>query len=153
MSDNSSLVAQPGSADFRDRDWNTYSIEMELIVKNLTTELTASLNNFILKVDYKNIHKDTLIILKDDSHFLNFNYTYPLQERYNIPEERITYIHGRADANNLVLILGQGVDPSNFVEKEEVETAPSEDWSEEKLEWYMQKVGNMIFLVIWLNRK
>ena len=119
LDDNSDLIARPGAEDFRDRDWHSYQIEMELIIKDLTTNLISDFNRFILEVEYENIPDDTLIELEDDSHFLNFNYTETLQESYGVPEERITYIHNRADADNCMLILGHGTDPSNFIEKEE----------------------------------
>lgn len=82
--------------------------------------------------------------MEDDSHFLNFNYTETLQESYNIPEERITYIHNRANADNCTLILGHGTDPSNFIEKEE---EPPQGLSEEELyEWREQKADEYDFL-------
>lgn len=110
---------------------------MELIIKDLTTTLISDFNNFILEVQYGSIPDDTLIVLEDDSHFLNFNYTETLQESYNIPENRITYIHNRADANNCTLILGHGTDPANFEEKEE---EPPQGLSEEEFyEWRERK--------------
>ena len=137
LDDNSDLIARPGAEDFRDRDWHSYQIEMELIIKDLTTNLISDFNRFILEVEYENIPDDTLIELEDDSHFLNFNYTETLQESYGVPEERITYIHNRADADNCMLILGHGTDPSNFIEKEE---EPPQGLSEEEFyEWREQK--------------
>ena len=110
---------------------------MELIIKDLTTTLINDFNTFILEVEYESIPDDTLIKLEDDSHFLNFNYTETLQESYGIPEERITYIHNRADADNCMLILGHGTDPSSFIEKEE---EPPQGLSEEEFyEWREQK--------------
>lgn len=143
LDDNSDLIARPGTEDFRDRDWHSYQIEMEEIIKDLTTTLINDFNNFILEVEYENIPKDILIDLEDDSHFLNFNYTETLQESYNIPEERITYIHNRANADNCTLILGHGTDPSNFIEKEE---EPPQGLSEEELyEWREQKADEYDF--------
>ncbi|WP_367914885.1 bacteriophage abortive infection AbiH family protein [Leadbetterella sp. DM7] len=137
LEDNSDYIANPGAEDFRDRDWHSYQIEMELIIKDLTTTLISDFNNFILEVQYGSIPDDTLIVLEDDSHFLNFNYTETLQESYNIPENRITYIHNRADANNCTLILGHGTDPANF---EEIEEEPPQGLSEEEFyEWREQK--------------
>ncbi|CAI9686768.1 hypothetical protein EAVNVH72_03483 [Elizabethkingia anophelis] len=137
LEDNSDYMANPGAEDFRDRDWHSYQIEMELIIKDLTTTLISDFNNFILEVQYGSIPDDTLIVLEDDSHFLNFNYTETLQESYNIPENRITYIHNRADANNCTLILGHGTDPANFEEKEE---EPPQGLSEEEFyEWRERK--------------
>ncbi|MDE5492509.1 bacteriophage abortive infection AbiH family protein [Elizabethkingia meningoseptica] len=137
LDDNSDLIARPGAEDFRDRDWHSYQIEMEEIIKDLTTTLISDFNKFILKVKYESISDDVLIDIENDSHFLNFNYTKTLQEGYGIPEERITYIHNRADTENCTLILGHGTDPANFDEKEE---EPPQGLSEEELyEWREQK--------------
>lgn len=137
LDDNSDLIARPGAGDFRDRDWHSYQVEMELIIKDLTTTLISDFNSFILEVEYENIPDDMLIELEDDSHFSNFNYTETLQKGYGIPEEKITYIHNRADTDNCTLILGHGTDPSNFIEKEE---EPPRGLSEEELyEWREQK--------------
>ncbi|WP_291100789.1 MULTISPECIES: bacteriophage abortive infection AbiH family protein [unclassified Flavobacterium] len=137
LDDNSDLIARPGAEDFRDRDWHSYQIEMELIIKDLTTNLISDFNSFILEVEYENIPDDMLIELEDDSHFLNFNYTETLQESYGVPEERITYIHNKANEDNCMLILGHGTDPSNFIEKEE---EPPQGLSEEEFyEWREQK--------------
>lgn len=137
LDDNSDLIAHPGAEDFRDRDWHSYQIEMEEIIKDLTTNLITNFNNFILEVEYENISDDMLIELEDDCHFLNFNYTETLQESYGISEEQITYIHNRADTDNCTLILGHGTDPANFEEKED---EPPHGLSEEEFyEWREQK--------------
>lgn len=143
LDDNSDLIASPGAEDFRDRDWHSYQIEMELIIKDLTTTLINDFNTFILEVEYESIPDDTLIKLEENSHFLNFNYTETLQENYGIPEGRITYIHNRANAGNCMLILGHGTDPSNFIEKEE---EPPEGLSDEEFhEWREQKANEYDF--------
>lgn len=136
LGDNSDLTANPGAGDFKDRDWHSYQIQMELIIKELTTTLISNFNDFILEVDYENIPKEVSIELEDDSHFLNFNYTDTLQEAYAVSEKSITYIHNRADPDNCSLILGHGTDPKNFEEEEEV---PPAGLSEEELyEWHEQ---------------
>ncbi|UAY55731.1 bacteriophage abortive infection AbiH family protein [Arachidicoccus terrestris] len=117
LNDNSDLVARPGSDDFRDSDWHTYQIEMQLIIEKLTTQLIKDFNSFILKVDYDRVPNDAKISLEPDSHFLNFNYTETLQNIYGVPEELITYIHNKSTADHCHLILGHGTDPSEFIEK------------------------------------
>ncbi len=42
LDDNSDLIARPGAEDFRDRDWHSYQIEMEEIIKDLTTTLIST---------------------------------------------------------------------------------------------------------------
>lgn len=139
LDDNSDLIAHPDAEDFRDRDWHSYQVEMELIIKDLTTTLISDFNDFIIEIEYENIPNDTLVELEENSHFLNFNYTETLQESYGIPEERITYIHNRADAHNCTLILGHGTNPKNFEEKEE---EPPQGLSEEEFyEWREQKAN------------
>ncbi len=143
LDDNSELIARPGAEYFRDRDWHSYQVEMELIIKDLTTTLISDFNSFILDIEYENIPDDMLIELEDDNHFLNFNYTETIQKGYGIPEERITYIHNRADTDNCTLILGHGTDPANF---EEIEEEPPQGLSEEELyEWQEQKADEYDF--------
>lgn len=143
LDDNSDLIANPGAEDFRDRNWHSYQIQMELIIKDLTTTLIKEFNSFILEVGYDNIPDDELIELEDNSHFLNFNYTQTLQKGYGIPEERITYIHNRANIDNCTLILGHGTDPVNFEEKEE--KLPKGLTEEELYEWREQKANEYDF--------
>lgn len=50
------LLPQISSPDFRDRDWNSLSIEMERILENLTEGLLTQFKSFILQVNYPELN-------------------------------------------------------------------------------------------------
>lgn len=131
LDDNTDYLANPGSEDFRDRDWHAYQFEMEGIVNKLTKDLYKAFKEFILRVEFPDTMDDKLLLLESDSIFLNFNYTDTLEKYYGIKTSRILYIHGRAKNPDDTLILGHGVDPSEF--EEEKENQP-EGLNEEELE-------------------
>ncbi|SHG16818.1 hypothetical protein [Vibrio gazogenes] len=53
-------LANPGAPDFRDRDWNTFAIDMEMDVDSLTKKLIF--HEFISKVDYSVIPRDKRLL-------------------------------------------------------------------------------------------
>jgi hypothetical protein len=59
---------------------------------------------------------------KDDSYFINFNYTDVLQWLYHIPEENVLHIHGRASTKER-LIFGHNYHLSGGGSKDEDETS------------------------------
>lgn len=126
----SGSLASPGAPDFRDRDWNTFSIDMEMVVDSLTTNLIKAFHEFILKVDYTVIPREKRLPLDSQALFLSFNYTDTLESYYGISESQITYIHGKA-VNSDEIILGHGVDPNNFREEP---SKPPVGLSDEELE-------------------
>lgn len=137
LDDHADYAANPGAEDFSDSDWHSYQVQMELVIDDLTAKLISLFNDFILEVDYSSIPDSSLVALEKRSHFLNFNYTETLQEAYQIAENRITYIHNRADAGNCTLILGHGTDPKNFEEKKEL---PPEGLSDEELDQWHESI-------------
>jgi hypothetical protein len=140
LDDNTDYIANPGSSDFRDRDWHAYQFEMESIVDKLTKEMAKAFKKFILAVSFPVEVDDKLIKLESNALFLNFNYTDTLQKYYGVNLSRILYIHGKAKNVTDEIILGHGVDPSTFEEKEEL---PPVGLNEEQLEiWREQKSDN-----------
>jgi hypothetical protein len=135
----SESLANPGSIDFRDRDWNTFAIDMEHVVENLTAKLFRAFNEFILNVSYPILGKDVLIRMDDTASYLSFNYTNTLEHYYNIPEDKILYIHGKANQANRDLILGHGIDPESFKEKD---PKPSSNLTPEELEMWREEMAN-----------
>jgi hypothetical protein len=138
-------IANPGSADFRDRDWGTFAIDIETVVATLTVNLFSAFKDFILQVQYPNSIDTLKLLLDKDSIYLSFNYTDTLERFYQVKHENILYIHGKASLDTDDLILGHAQDPSNF--NEEVEKPP-ENLSEEELEqWeeYMSDNYNLSF--------
>ncbi|ECY2573188.1 hypothetical protein F6845_22040, partial [Salmonella enterica] len=139
LEDFSYLLPQVSSPDFRDRDWNSLPIEMERILQNLTEGLLIQFKSFILQVNYPVLNLNKRLRLDSDSIFISFNYTETLQKYYSIDDRQILYIHGKASSDEQ-LILGHGIDPLNFEEKEAV---PPENATDEKLEeWYQYMADN-----------
>ncbi len=140
LEDNSDLIANPASDDFRDRDWHSYQIEMELIIKQLTLELKADFNKFIMNVTYAEDLSDIeLLDISKDSIFLNFNYTESLEKYYDIDSGLIKYIHHKADSVNVNIILGHGTNPADFTEPEET---PPEGLTPEELDEWNERKGD-----------
>jgi hypothetical protein len=69
----SGSLANPSAPDFRDRDWNTFAIDMEMVVDSLTKNLIKAFHEFILKVDYTVIPRDKRLPLDSQALFLSFN--------------------------------------------------------------------------------
>lgn len=140
LEDNSDYAASPGFGEWKDSQWHDYQVQMESIIRQLTTELIEAFSNFILDVDYSVPQINPSLQFDEDSHYLNFNYTETLQYYYGIADERITYIHEKAGQKD-ALILGHGTDPANYVEskeKEPVGLTPEEyeNWRQQKAdEW------------------
>ncbi|EOB9529257.1 bacteriophage abortive infection AbiH family protein [Escherichia coli] len=128
------LLPQISSPDFRDKDWCSLSIEMERILKNLTEGLLTQFKSFILQVNYPELNLNKRLRIDSDSIFISFNYTETLQKYYGIDDRQILYIHGKASSDQQ-LILGHGIDPINFEEKEAV---PPENATDEELEEWRQ---------------
>ena len=134
LENNSHLIANPSSDEFRDRDWHALEIEMEMLVEKLTVDLIKEFNRFILHVEYPELDERKILLLSEEAIYLNFNYTDCLERYYKIQDNNILYIHNKADKFGEKIILGHGFNPNNF--KEEEESQPK-DASEEELEkWY-----------------
>ncbi|MEW4925784.1 bacteriophage abortive infection AbiH family protein [Algibacter sp. 2305UL17-15] len=133
LEDKSDYAANPGSPDFRDRDWHSYQIEMELIIDKLTNGLISVFNSFILNVEFPVSINEYQIELEASSVFLNFNYTNTLERYYEILENNICYIHNKVKAEKSDIILGHGTDPENF--KEEKVVPPTGLSDEEMQQW------------------
>lgn len=140
LDDHSDAIANPGSDDFRDRDWYTYQIEMEMIIEKLTDRLISIFNKFILAVKYPDNVDDSKLNLVPQSLFLNFNYTNTIERYYKIDSQYICYIHEKAiEDNECKIILGHGTDPSNFeVKKPE----PSDGLNEEQLDQWREHMSD-----------
>ena len=86
----------------------------ELITEdNVSFVLEVNENSGIKKEDELEILSNKKIKLDKNSKFLNFNYTNTLEKIYNIEPYNIIYIHNSVH-NQENIILGHGIDPSNF---------------------------------------
>lgn len=108
-------AASPSSPDFQDRDWGAYATEVETHVEKLINKLFTTFKEFILNVQYPEL-KRAIIEFKQDAIFLSFNYTRTLELYYNIPPEKILFIHGNAYASGHDLILGHDFKSDVFLE-------------------------------------
>jgi hypothetical protein len=134
----SGSLANPSAADFRDRDWNTFAIDMGMVVDSLTTKLIKAFHEFISKIDYSVILENRRLSLEGGAVYLSFNYTDTLEHYYGISEDQIIYIHGKA-ADGDEIILGHGIDPDSF--KEEAPQPPV-GLSNEELERWKEYMGD-----------
>lgn len=136
----SDSLARPGSSEFRDRDWGTFSIDIEFIVKELTNNLFEAFKQFILNVKYPKISNSKKLPLIEESLYLTFNYTDTLERYYGVNKNNILYIHGKAEIKDNDLILGHGVNPDNF--EIEDDKPPEGLNSEEYEKWHDQMADN-----------
>ncbi|MEJ1341193.1 MAG: bacteriophage abortive infection AbiH family protein [Candidatus Sedimenticola sp. (ex Thyasira tokunagai)] len=103
------------SDDFRDRDWHSFSIEVNSKVGMLTNGLREEFRKFILNAtSFVNFGEDGRLRLDPDAIYLSFNYSDTLESIYKIPGSRILYIHGKAKDSSNKIILGHGADPDQF---------------------------------------
>lgn len=135
--DNSDYLANPSSEDFRDSDWHTYQVEMKMNVDELTTEMRKAFKEFILSVEFPDSVDDKFLALERDAVYISFNYTNTLERYYRIRSEQILYIHGKAINPHEELVLGHGVPPETFKEKQKREMPDGlneqqmEEWRDE----------------------
>lgn len=137
LDDHSDSLPNVGSDDFRDADWHTLQIEMQMLVDDLTKNLFKAFKDFITKVRYPTSINDKRLLLDKDAYYLNFNYTHTLEYYYNIPKAQILYIHGNAQVPDASLVLGHGIDPDTF-EEEEIKPPPGLS-DEELMDWHDQR--------------
>lgn len=139
LDNNSDYLAKPSSAEFRDRDWHAFQIEMENIVGDLTKNLFEVFRNFILKVKYPNLIDIDKLPLETNALYFTFNYTETLEKLYKIREGNILYIHEKASDNQTGLILGHGIDPKKFIQED---PKPPEDLSYDERERWIEDMSD-----------
>jgi len=135
----SDSVARPSSPDFRDRDWNTFAIDIEMIVEELTVKLFKAFREFILNVEYPNYLSVRNLPLDKNALYLTFNYTDTLERYYGIPRENILHLHGKASSKGNVFILGHGIDPQSF---ESEDPKPPKGLSDEEHEQWLEHMAD-----------
>ncbi|HWY09968.1 MAG TPA: bacteriophage abortive infection AbiH family protein [Bacteroidia bacterium] len=136
----SDYLANPASDDWSDGDWDSYRIEIERVVNDLTINLFKAFKEFILNVTFPEDVESKKLRLETKSLYLTFNYTDTLEKYYGISKDRILYIHKSAHAKDETLILGHGVDPQNFIPED---PKPPVGLSEEDLIlWHEEQADN-----------
>ena len=91
-------------------DWNghyRFVDEVSEEVDYLRT-LTLSFRDWVLNLKLEDV-KPMLELKKQDSLFLNFNYTKTLEEVYHIRRNQIWYIHGMAEGDFANLVVGHNL--------------------------------------------
>lgn len=81
-----------------------------------------------------------LPINKEDSVFITFNYTDVLEYLYRVPEERILYIHGKAQRGD-ELILGHGLSYDD-IQTRNAEVPPEDLNTEEEIKKFFESKGD-----------
>lgn len=128
------------ASDDYNSEIHSYGQEIAGKVKELTDKLFHAFREFIMQVQFPaNIDTDKIAI-EADSIFLSFNYTNTLQRYYNIPQDRIKYIHGNANNLTQVLVLGHG--RINTPANDPPPTMPSGLTEEEEDYWRDQQSNN-----------
>lgn len=137
----SDSLARPSSSEFRDRDWGAFAIDIEIIVEELTVNLFTAFKEFILNVTYPDACsiKGKLLPLDKNDLYLTFNYTDTLERYYSIPEKNIIYIHEKASSTGGRLVLGHGINPDNFKNKE---PKPPQGMNDEELEMWKDSMND-----------
>ena len=74
---------------------------------SFSENISAYIKNWILSLQTIREKKISTNIINQDNIFISFNYTDTLEQTYNIPRERILYIHGKAKEST-ELIVGHG---------------------------------------------
>ena len=135
LEDLSDYLPVISSDEFRDRDWYSFSIEVQNKVGVLTRGLCEEFRKFILSATSESrVDSKLKLTLPPNAKFLSFNYSDTLEKHYSVPQSNITYIHGKASDFSAPLILGHGIDPNEF---KVVPEKPPENVSPEDLErWY-----------------
>lgn len=94
------------SDDFSDADWYEAEFAVEQHLENVYSDIRDAFEIWVLQLS-KGQEDRRIHLNKEDSTFMSFNYSDTLESLYNIPNNNILYIHGKAGANN-DLVLGHG---------------------------------------------
>lgn len=139
LSDNTDLMPNYSSDSFRARDYHAFEIEMDHILGLLTEKLYHAFKNFILEVTFPPKEQQNLFALDKNAIYITFNYTDTLTKYYDIKEDNILFLHGKAYNSPKNLILGHGINPDNFKDKPVV---PPQDLNDEEYQlWYEEQAN------------
>lgn len=105
--DASAFLQSYGAEDWSDASHHDYQYEIGLRIDLVTKDLRKQFTNWILTLcEPMHAALTRKMILDKMASFINFNYTPTLEYVYGIPRKNIFYIHGRAENEESVLILG-----------------------------------------------
>jgi len=95
-----------GSDNYREADRYAAEIKAEQELKELFLKVKYSFYKWVQQLPLANVLRKVMIDTKD-SFFVSFNYTDTLRRLYNIPNDKVCYIHGNARRGD-ELVLGHG---------------------------------------------
>jgi len=135
LSDNTDYLPSFSSDNFVWSDIDAFPGVMSDILESLTTGLIDIFQKFILNIKIPQSAIKKKINFDKDSLFFNFNYTSILEDLYYIAPTQILYIHNKAKSGMGQIILGHGITPENFKEKE---ISQPENLTEEELQNWIE---------------
>lgn len=123
------------SDDFHDREYHEAEIEAEVELSTLINQIKGTFSEWVSSLDNPSLSEKIEIHIPT-SLFLTFNYTHTLESLYNVPQDQICYIHGRADTDE-DLILGHGKNEADLKEMVDNTPEPPTDLEPEEMQdWY-----------------
>ncbi|EAR02015.1 hypothetical protein FB2170_01990 [Maribacter sp. HTCC2170] len=135
IDDNNVYLPDWSSDDFRAGDLHAFPNTMMEICGKLTSDLIQNFEDFILRTVYKESVSERLIELNKNAKYLSFNYTNTLERLYDIPKEKILYIHNSAFHGSGDIILGHGIKPENFRN----DPTPPDGLTEEEMDRWVEE--------------
>ena len=106
-----SLVSY-GDENWSDAYHHDYQNEINEVVVALSHTLKSRFSSWVLQLKIPSrASRKRLRYIDTTALFLTFNYTQTLQSVYNIPDENILHIHGKAESERSNLILGHAWNP------------------------------------------
>lgn len=139
-----------GSDDFRDADWYNAEYAVEYRLEGAYSMIRKAFHRWIDQLKGGNRDKRIKMEL-DNAIFLNFNYSHTLQDVYDISEEKILYIHGKAGTQD-ELVLGHGRSGED-IEAEMKKNEPPGNYDEEGNGLIAQRAKDAAILAVCNQRK
>ena len=122
-------------SDHCDRTWGDAQAEVEYNLGGLYSDLRKFLRKWVRQLN-KPSEECQIRLEIQNSRFINFNYTYTLEDMYKVPDNQILHIHG-CISDGTPLVIGHGKDPEDLRAMNEVDDPPrpSSDIPESYEEW------------------
>ncbi|MDH5935631.1 bacteriophage abortive infection AbiH family protein [Vibrio splendidus] len=93
---------------------NQFVYEIENAIGAITTGLKEDLNKYLSLAENHTVEQAKILQLDTSARFLCFNYTNTLERIYNIPSDRICYIHGKLNSSEAPIVVGHGMEASEY---------------------------------------
>jgi len=145
LSDAEQYLVGYGSEEWREGDNHAYQDAIAEVVNALTVGLKLAFTEWILSLSIPaaGSYNGPRLRLDRGAQFVTFNYTLTLESLYEVPQNQIHYLHGRAVSEDAELILGHGADPKSLLapyasyDPEEVD--PRVHWGNTLIARYFRK--------------